>query len=61
MTDAPHHERPTETIADLLAVIGRAPLGDISPAQAAKVMRRIVANESLAARLDITAFNSAPS
>ncbi len=49
-----------ETLAGSLATIERAPLDSIPPAQAAKVMRRIIGNASLSPRLTITAFNSAP-
>lgn len=48
------------TLAPALAAIERAPLERIPPAQAAKVLRRIVGNAKLSPRLTVTAFNSAP-
>ena len=49
-----------ETLAGSLSTIERAPLSSIPPAQAARVKRRIVDNESLVTRLDVAAFSSAP-
>lgn len=51
--------RPPDTLAGSLATIGQAPLDKIPPAQAARVKRRIVDNESLVVRLDVAAFSSA--
>lgn len=48
-----------ESLAGSLATIKSVPLASIPPAQAARVKRRILDNESLASRLDIAAFNSA--
>lgn len=49
-----------ESLSEPLATIKAAPLGEIRPEQAARVVRRIVDNESLLRRLDVAAFNSAP-
>jgi FXSXX-COOH protein len=48
-----------ETLGSALSIIERAPLTGIASAQAARVRRRIVDNESHAPRLDVAAFNSA--
>lgn len=48
------------SLAGSLANIEQATLKDIPPAQAAKVLRRIVGKVSLAPKLDVAAFNSAP-
>ncbi|GIE87816.1 FxSxx-COOH cyclophane-containing RiPP peptide [Actinoplanes regularis] len=49
-----------ESLAEPLATIKAAPLKGIRAEQAARVVRRIVDNESLLRRLDVAAFNSAP-
>jgi FXSXX-COOH protein len=48
-----------ESLAGPLATIERARLGSIPAELSARVVRRIVDNESLAPRLDVAAFNSA--
>lgn len=55
-------ETPTglDTLAEPLAVIKAAPLREIRAEHAARVVRRIVDQESLLRRLDVAAFNSAP-
>jgi hypothetical protein len=50
----------TTTLTEPLSTIRQAPLKAIRADQAARVVRRIVDNESLVQRLDIAAFNSAP-
>ena len=50
----------TGSLAGPLATIARTPLANIRPVDAAKVVRRIVDGETLAPRLEVTAFNSAP-
>lgn len=49
----------TESLAGPLATIERSPLGNIPAELSARVVRRIVDNESLVPRLDVAAFNSA--
>lgn len=49
-----------DSLAEPLASIKAAPLREIRAEQAARVVRRIVDNESLLRRLDVAAFNSAP-
>ena len=48
-----------DSLAVPLATIERTPLRSIPSAQSARIVRRIVDNESLRPRLDVTAFNSA--
>jgi FXSXX-COOH protein len=49
-----------ESLAEPLAVIEAAPLREIRPEHAARVVRRILGRESIGPRLAVTAFNSAP-
>lgn len=48
-----------KSLAGPLATIERSPLGNIPAELSARVVRRIVDNESLVPRLDVAAFNSA--
>jgi len=48
------------TLAEPLAIIKATPLREIRAEQAARVVRRIVDNESLMRRLEVAAFQSAP-
>ncbi|MFI6070541.1 FxSxx-COOH cyclophane-containing RiPP peptide [Actinoplanes sp. NPDC051343] len=49
-----------DSLAEPLATIKAASLREIRAEHAARVVRRIVDNESLLRRLDVAAFNSAP-
>lgn len=49
----------TNTLTPVLGKIEHLPLGAIPAQLSARVVRRIVDNESLASRLDVAAFNSA--
>lgn len=49
-----------DSLVEPLATIKTAPLREIRAEHAARVVRRIVDNESLIRRLDVAAFNSAP-
>ncbi|MEV4352558.1 FxSxx-COOH cyclophane-containing RiPP peptide [Actinoplanes sp. NPDC049596] len=49
-----------ESLAEPLVTIKAAALREIPAEQAARVVRRIVDNESFLRRLDVAAFNSAP-
>jgi FXSXX-COOH protein len=49
-----------DTLAEPLAAIKATPLREIRAEQAARVVRRIVDNQSLIRRLDVAAFQSAP-
>lgn len=48
-----------KSLAGPLATIERSPLDKIPAELSARVVRRIVDNESLVPRLDVAAFNSA--
>lgn len=48
------------TLTEPLATIKATSLRDIRAEHAARVVRRIVDNESLLRQLDVAAFNSAP-
>lgn len=51
--------RDQTTLAVPLAVIGESRLADIPLGLAARVVRRIVEEEAINARLEVAAFNSA--